>query len=315
MFSSESYYRRRLSNEQLFNQHVFRPEKQANGESVAKIACQVKREDAKVSWLRDELPILLEHPHETQDKYKLIENGKERVLVVKNVGESDQGEYVCQSQSGRYRVTLFLTLENSQEVSAPERQIEEERDENEIYFPSDENSISSFVSSSLVSLPTSKGRRHKTTLVKDLYIHEGLNKVELKCMVKNKDTKVNWHFGNRPLDSNNQKYEIKARDNERILLIKNPTQQDQGDYLCESGKHKVVLTLNVNKNTTLLPSTSIKETTELTYYINNDRQACLKCNTKNKNDKVKWIKDNYCIVDNVDSSFSNEKYSFTTDER
>ena len=37
-----------------------------------------------------------------------------------------------------------------------------------------------------------------------------------------------------------------VRGNDRVLTIREPTNVDNGDYVCQSGKHRVMLNLNEN---------------------------------------------------------------------
>jgi hypothetical protein len=68
------------------------PEKDPkNGQSYAKLRCQVKRDDVKVNWLRDESEITKETK---PDKYHILENGRERILVVQDVRDNDAGLYI-----------------------------------------------------------------------------------------------------------------------------------------------------------------------------------------------------------------------------
>lgn len=84
----------------------FTPEKDvSSGQSMARLRCQVKRDDVKVNWLRDEVEI---KEDARPDKYRILEDGRERILLVKDVHNDDAGEYVC--QSGKYRVTLYLNI-------------------------------------------------------------------------------------------------------------------------------------------------------------------------------------------------------------
>lgn len=171
-----------------------------------------------------------------------------------------------------------------------------------------------------------KHRRHSQKLVnaprqfasvKDIYINEGIRNAELKCKVLNEHTNVEWLRNNSAIH-NNQKYEIINRGNDRVLLIKNPSKVDDGDYICQSDKHRVVLNLNVNpchggitphmysseddsvfiRNNTKMTS----KDTELVYY---DKQsAALKCEVKFENEPVVWIKDNSYLPRNEVSKYA-----------
>lgn len=66
----------------------FSPERdEKTGKSFAQLRCQVKREDVKVNWLRDETEI----PRDNSQKYRMLENGRERILVVEDVRDDDAG--------------------------------------------------------------------------------------------------------------------------------------------------------------------------------------------------------------------------------
>lgn len=93
MFSTESYRPRRASNISILSSNAasqssqFTPQKDPkNGQSYAQLRCQVKQEDVKVNWLRDEHEITQE-----MDKYKILENGRERILEVNDVQNDDAG--------------------------------------------------------------------------------------------------------------------------------------------------------------------------------------------------------------------------------
>lgn len=96
VFLTESYKPRRASNISILSpvssstqSSKFRPEQDSKtGQSFAKLRCQVKRDDVKVNWLRDETEITRETRPE---KYRILENGKERILMVQDVREDDAG--------------------------------------------------------------------------------------------------------------------------------------------------------------------------------------------------------------------------------
>lgn len=319
------------------NERVFTPVKQPNGNSIAEIKCQVKKEDVKVNWLRDE-ELITEDTK--SNKYKVLENGRERILVVSDVHADDEGEYVC--QSGKYRVTLYLNINEPRtgglDVYRASSSVTCDDESRDLFFIDDRSVRSRSRSSSRTTLtpqptPMSHHTTHTTTTtttttrraltyVKDMYVHEGMKKVELKCQVRSPDTPVEWIRNNKTIDKSNSKYDILARGNERILVIKNPTRADNGDYICQTGKNKVVLNLNVGRETTpstaggpyssddeslFVRTTSKKKRTsssttnitttkyqfeepELTYYVN--QHAVLKCEVKNENEPIVWLKDN-----------------------
>jgi hypothetical protein len=321
--NSTSVDSRIISNEQVFKEHtVFKPEKQANGQSVAKIKCEVRTNDAQVNWLRDEIPIPSGRDENSDEKFKIIDNGKEKVLIVNNVQTDDEGEYVC--QSGRYRVTLLLTVnETTETVRTVSKEASDNRgkDDHELYF-SDERSFRSTSTSR-----TTRTRRKLASYVKDMYVQEGIRKVELKCKVSHADTSVEWLRHNKPIDTASGKYELIARGAERILLIRNPTKADNGDYVCQSGKHRVVLTLNVNPgglsdvksvyssedegsvtggagSNVFVSNRRIYSNNfpELNYYLS--ESANLRCQVKKDSEKVVWVKDNEKVIQSDSNKYA-----------
>lgn len=74
----------------------------------AKLACAVKRADVNVDWYKGE-QALFHGKQEENNKYKRIDDGLQRELIVKNVSADDQGDYVCQTD--KYRVTLHLNVQ------------------------------------------------------------------------------------------------------------------------------------------------------------------------------------------------------------
>lgn len=106
VFSTESYRARRASNISILSPSVassttqlnnsqFSPERDTkSGQSYAQLRCQVKRNDVKVNWLRDESEISSE-----SEKYRVLENGRERILVVQDVHDDDAGEFFTLSTS------------------------------------------------------------------------------------------------------------------------------------------------------------------------------------------------------------------------
>jgi len=84
---------------------------------IAKLAIAVKRPDVNVDWYKGE-EALFSGQQEENSKYKRIDDGVQRQLIVKNVSTDDQGDYVCQAD--KYRVTLHLNVqgkEKSAEIS------------------------------------------------------------------------------------------------------------------------------------------------------------------------------------------------------
>ena len=308
MFLTSNYNRDAAiltSNEIFKSEKYFVPEKLANtGESVAKLRCQVKQDNVQVNWLKDEHLINTASP----SKYSTVERGNERMLIVNDVHSNDEGEYVC--QSGKYRVTLFLNVNENEGMQSealfrPSSSLVDEasdREEVELYFPDDHSFLKHKRQSSKLVEPV-----HRFASVKDIYINEGVRNAELKCKVVNEKAQVGWFKNEQNLETNS-KYEIFSRGNERILLIKNPTTLDDGDYVCKSGRHKVVLNLNVNPHNggitphmyssvddSIFLKNAHKEP-ELVYYEN--QSATLKCQTKYENEKCIWLKENSCLPPN-----------------
>ncbi|CAF1033246.1 unnamed protein product, partial [Adineta ricciae] len=63
-----------------------------------------------VDWYRGEQALFTGSQAENH-KYKRIDDGLQRELIVKNVSPDDQGDYVCQAD--KYRVTLHLNVQDS----------------------------------------------------------------------------------------------------------------------------------------------------------------------------------------------------------
>ena len=314
----------------------FYAEKTSDGRSVAKLKCQVKRDDIKVKWLKDE--VVLE-PSMDSDKYKLIENGQERMLIVNDVRADDEGEYIC--QHGKYRVTLYLTInEASNEIMPTQSAMasEDEEGHSGLFFHDDLKRIARrFRSEIKQQIP-----RRSFTSIKDMYVHEGIRNAELKCKVRNEQMEVQWFKEDRLL-ANSDKYTILSKGYDRILVIKNPTKADNGNYTCHSGAHKVVLYLNVDligqdipavaysssdedsifmkskktlSNTTstntIMGGTYQFEQSELTYY--HAQNADLRCHVKRDNEPVIWLKDNNRLWgSNQDLNKINDKYEAIQD--
>ena len=73
-----------------------------------KLACAVKRPDVNVDWYKGDRA-LFNGKQDENNKYKRIDDGIQRELIVKNVSTDDQGDYVCQAD--KYRVTLHLNVQ------------------------------------------------------------------------------------------------------------------------------------------------------------------------------------------------------------
>ncbi len=281
------------------------PEKdtEANGGRLfAKIKCQVKKEGLRVNWLRDENIVCREEEEEQQQesnknhKFKMIQNGKEHILIVNDLKTDDEGEYVCQSQSGRYRVTLFLMLNDSDKSDEKQN----EGGGHEIYIYNDHES---------------KSTAHRFSTTKEIYIQEGVKHVELKCRVNDKNAQVKWSRNDQNCDVNN-KYQTINRKHERILLINNPTRSDNGDYVCSLGKHKVILTLHVSPNIGVHTEHEIVENPDanrdLTFY--KTENANLKYILKEKNERIAWYKDNVLLCDSS-TNLNENKYETTRNDQ
>jgi hypothetical protein len=294
---------------------TFALQKTDSGKSVAQIKCQVKKEDAQVNWLKDEVALPL-----NIEKYKMIADGKERVLFVDDPHTEDEGEYVC--QSGKYRVTLLLTVsEPKKDFSrSTSTHTSDDDDDCELFFQ-DDRAI--------------RRSQHKRVLsqIKDIYVNDGVKQAAVKCNVKHKETQVEWLRNNQIINSSS-KYEMNSSGSERTLVIKSPTRADNGEYVCQSGKHRVALNLFVSpsgrdKSPSIYSSdddslfvrnkqvrtatTSTKTTTqtfqfeqsELVFYEN--QSANLKCKLKRDNEQVVWLKDDKTLWGS-DFSLNEEKY-------
>lgn len=76
--------------------------------STAKLSCAVKRPDVYVDWYKGDKALFSGSQQENL-KYKRIDDGVQRELIVKNVSNDDHGDYVCQAD--KYRVTLHLNVQ------------------------------------------------------------------------------------------------------------------------------------------------------------------------------------------------------------
>ncbi len=207
-----------------------------------------------------------------------------------------KGEYIC--QSGKYRVTLHLDLnEQPSHFACPS--------DHELYFPDDHFANHRRQSTKLVHEPP---RTANFTATKDIYVNEGISHAELKCRVLTDHAQVEWLRNEQPLKPS-AKYELLNRGNDRILLIKEPTSVDNGDYVCQSGKHRVTLSLNVNaaSGAGITPHmySSVDDSvfargtnreSELVFFER--QQATLKCQVANEAEKVIWLKDNSYVPHN-----------------
>ena len=61
-----------------------------------------------VDWYKDDRALFSEQQVENS-KYRRIDDGLQRELIVKNVSTDDQGDYICQAD--KYRVTLHLNVQ------------------------------------------------------------------------------------------------------------------------------------------------------------------------------------------------------------
>ncbi|RNA17973.1 muscle M-line assembly unc-89-like, partial [Brachionus plicatilis] len=258
--------------------NVFAAEKLSSGQSVARMRVNVKKEDVKVNWFRDQVALVADQ------KYKMVENGKERILMVDDVQIVDQGEYIC--QSGKHKVTLYLTIND------------ESRDcSSELYFNDDCGKVSAKFEN----------------LSKDMFVREGVASVELKCKVHHPETQVEWFRNGQRIDQNCSKYQAISWQKERILIVKNPTSADNGNYVCQSGDHSIVLNLMVSEREKSVASSCISdedkhnqnEQPELVYYVT--QNAVLNCQVKNTSEPIVWYKDN-CRLLNCEQSVNEEKY-------
>jgi len=248
------------SSHSYFSERHFTPERLESGKSVARLKCQVKQDDIKVNWLRDDTMISTLN-NQISSKYNVIENGKERVLIVNNVDTDDEGEYVCQSD--KYRVTLYLTINEETTTS----EVKSDDVHHELYFQ-DDRSHRSRRSSSTSTTKTTIKRTY--TNVKEMYVNEGIRHAELKCRVKDARAPVSWYKEDKYLgNSNNHKYDFISNGNERVLIVKSPSRSDNGDYVCQTGTHKVVLNLKVNAyNREITPV--IMNQTDSDIYVRNE---------------------------------------------
>ena len=213
---------------------------------VAKIKCSVKSADTKVEWLRDDKSLLAlsdtqavsstppsaEAAAAENDKYRMLEEGNERVLVVNNVQTDDEGEYVC--QSGKYRTALYLMVhkddvnDNDEASRLSIEQLQQQQTATpDIYF--------------LDKGDTKDEKSSSSEVRRDIFVHEGAQQVALKCGVRDARLDVDWLrrplAGNgsvvsRLLDENDSAYEMVRRDNERSLVIKHPSVSDTAEYIC-----------------------------------------------------------------------------------
>jgi hypothetical protein len=318
--------------EKIKSEKVFKCEKDSNGKKIATLRCKVKKDDIQVNWIKDDnvlFPIKDQNKYQI-NKYNVIEDGKERMLVVTDVKTDDEGEYIC--QSGKYTNTLYLTINESAFTERINTESPSKYNDNfELYFHDDKSISGSSTSSNKNKFPFIK--------VKDVYVSEDAQSAELRCKVKNLNSQVEWLKDNKII-RNDDKFEISLKEYERILKIKKPTIADNGNYICKSGKHRVVLNLLVSQvfeertisktnssekymfndlissrnlsynfmkiNDTLNDSqnTNKNSENELTFYLG--QKASLICQIKFENESMIWSKENKNIV-------NDDKYTVSED--
>lgn len=263
-------------------ERTFGISRSSSGHSIGQLKCKVKNDDVKVNWLKNESLL------QNEEKYNIIENGKERILVINNVGPEDEGEYIC--QSGKYRVVLYLTLKE---------------DELELY---DNDQNNAYISSA------------NELRDKNIRIDEKKRRAELRCVVPEEGMKVEWLKGLR-LISKNEKYDMKANGRERLLVINNLEKQDSDDYTCESGKFKTVLHLSVNSNVNTTDESddsvfgSRTNLSQLDLTFDEKDNARLKCKLKKPSENLVWLKDGQKIWGSNPSLDQLEKYKVLQEDQ
>ena len=255
---------------------------------------------------------------------KSVSTIKTQVMQDKVVlGQSSSKHYINDeefaNQSGKYKVTLLLNLnDRSNQMFRSMSSIDGSTDD-ELYFQDDKvmrrNSATSI-----------NEYRRAVTQIKDMYVNEGIRNAELKCRVRNNNSQVEWFRDNQKI-MNNNKFETVTRGDERVLIIRNPTKADNGEYVCQSGKHKVVLTLLVNSRSREMSPTLYEESVlvrkvpslerlrswhsfdypELNYY--EAQVATLKANLKQDTDSFVWLKDSAKLWSTSLTNLDETKYS------
>ncbi len=268
--------------------------------SIGELKCNVKRQDTTVNWFRGSNEIQIK-----KDKYSIIERGKERILIINDVNEDDVGEYVC--QSGKYRVTLYLSLNTGTEF------YEDNHSENIGSYESDLDRI--------MNKSRSRSRSTQRIIRKQIYINDKTKTAELRCKVLNENTKVDWFKNNQHISETN-KYMFEENGKDRLLVIRNLNKDDDGDYSCEAGKCKTILHLNINTkydseysddeniSNNIFLSDNYTADNKLVFYEN--QIAHLTCYLKRKTDDIIWFKDNSSEYLTEDQS---GKYSFMNGNR
>ncbi|CAF0822074.1 unnamed protein product, partial [Didymodactylos carnosus] len=111
---------------------------------------------------------------------------------------------------------------------------------------------------------------------------------KLSLTVKRPDVKVEWIKGEHILSEKDKlnKYKITSEGLQRELIVKNVTKDDQGDYVCQSGKYRVTLHLNVRG-----PGAEIVRPLENIEVIENN-EAIFECQLTLEDAQIEWYHNN-----------------------
>ncbi|CAF0827406.1 unnamed protein product, partial [Didymodactylos carnosus] len=115
---------------------------------------------------------------------------------------------------------------------------------------------------------------------------------KLSLTVKRPDIKVQWIKDERILNEkdNFNKYKITSEGLQRELIVRNVTKDDQGDYICQSGKYRVTLHLNVRG-----PPADIVQSLENIEVIENN-EAIFECQLSIDDAQVEWYHNNQRLI-------------------
>jgi hypothetical protein len=256
-----------------------------------------------VEWQKDNKKIFNDN-----NKYEIYAKNKERWLIIKNPTQADNGEYTCRAGKNKVCLNLNVKPHGYGKEKSPSYSMHSYSSDEETVFAKNKK----LKSTSSSTINSYKNYHFEET---ELVYYEKQS-AYLKCtIIKNEDEHVEWLKDDRRiygsnLKLNEEKYSTEKESGARVLVIKNLSKQDTGNYACQSKtdpKNRVEFKINIKD-----PKAEFVQTLSNIRVTNQNENVTFECITRTPRSinpyNVKWFKDGKEISNKIDPRFTTFNY-------
>ncbi|KAK7945499.1 hypothetical protein WMY93_001227 [Mugilogobius chulae] len=242
------------------------------------LECQVSRASAKVKWFKNKTEL------KAGKKYDIKSEDVYRQLTINDIDDGDEDIYICDAIDDKTSCKLL---------------VEERRHSPSAHFKKTKANMTG-----PVVFTAGKSKSQAQLTVKGLRTMKNVKAKEkssaiLSCKFSAPPKDVHWFKGDTPLAASD-KYNIKQDATRAQLTIQKLSEEDTGEYRCQSGPAETKGTLTVEMR-------DIQITKHLTdTEVDEDGDAVFTCEINFPDEEVKWLLNDKVLFTNEVNTISHE---------